>query len=292
MSVWLTVSPEDPYLQTIAIELTNYCNLQCEPCYGQNPRLYKARSKGYMTLENFRVLLEQLKMLPKLRILNLSYNGESLLHPQFELMAQEARAALPNMMIGIVTNATLITRSKAFAILKNCNSIIVSMHHGPKLDEALNGLETLSTINQQAKNPRSLFVNVMADEFKHHEVIALADRVKERKIVVQFRRGWPMTEDLKTPMQHPQTTTTWTDVPAPFHSDKFCLAPFYYTAVLWNGDTLPCCHILNGGDFSLGNVFNTSLLDVWNGQAYGRLRNENYEPSCPCVACEVRELPV
>ncbi|MFA6448802.1 MAG: radical SAM protein [bacterium] len=50
-----------------------------------------------------------------------------------------------------------------------------------------------------------------------------------------------------------------------------CILPWYGFSIGWDGSAYACCNDLNG-EYSLGNVNESSLLDIWNGPAARRLR--------------------
>lgn len=72
----------NPQFQGVSIEPTNDCNMDCGFCHR------KRRPIGYMSLEQFRGLIDQV---PEGMPVTLSYGGESIVHPKFREMAEYAK---------------------------------------------------------------------------------------------------------------------------------------------------------------------------------------------------------
>ena len=50
-----------------------------------------------------------------------------------------------------------------------------------------------------------------------------------------------------------------------------CSWPWHGTSISWNGDVHPCCHDYYD-DHMLGNIFEKSFTDIWNGDELQRFR--------------------
>ncbi len=84
----------------LRIEPTNLCNLRCPRCscgIGSDPR-----EKGYMNLEDYRLVLEENKK--NAMIVRLDGNGESMLHPEIFEMITIAKSY--NYAVSLSTNFT------------------------------------------------------------------------------------------------------------------------------------------------------------------------------------------
>ena len=62
---------------------------------------------------------------------------------------------------------------------------------------------------------------------------------------------------------------------------EYCSEPYYGINILWNGDVVPCCHCV-AGNRVMGNVFKSSVQEVWAGKLFSDLRRRGF-----CVGCEV-----
>ena len=61
--------------------------------------------------------------------------------------------------------------------------------------------------------------------------------------------------------------------------------------VLWNGDVVPCCYDFNG-DMVLGNLYEQTIEQIWNGRLYNQLRSSDacgdYADYPICKKCDKR----
>ena len=55
---------------------------------------------------------------------------------------------------------------------------------------------------------------------------------------------------------------------------EFCLVGWYSTTINANGDVVTCCILQDRKGAVLGNVNESSLSEIWHGEAYGRFRDE------------------
>ena len=68
-----------------------------------------------------------------------------------------------------------------------------------------------------------------------------------------------------------------------------CLLPWLQLFIRVDGETSPCCNLLENGKYSTGNIFQTH--DIWNSQTMQNLREiflqkKNYDLFAPCSRCE------
>jgi len=262
-----------PSLRCLAIELTNNCTFKCAKCWSQSPNLFPARPKGYMTAELFYKILDEVKHDSHFKKAGMavapSYGGEAMLHPRFE----EFSRALANSgfeQVQIATNGTQLNTHNDEVLLKYYTSIAVSVHKQPGMWRTLQKARELYK-RRKGKSP-PIRLNIVAEEFTQNDFNDIAVKM----------RGWCdgakiisyISEDLKMAGGRKP-------------DGQPCLSMSTYLGVMWNGETVPCCHILNPGEWSLGNVAKTSLKDVFFGQTYNKLRN-GFMQDTLCEKCEVR----
>ena len=257
-----------PRLGSVALELTNHCNLSCGICWSQNPVLYPPREKGYMDPDLFKKIIDEIVSdhendSDRKTWLSLSYGGESLMHPDFdELLEYAAKTRFFDLQL--ITNGILLPEHLT-ALLKHRVRITVSYHHHtPDMKTNVDrNIENL--LIRRGHTP----VNVAVVDAEAPGLYAEA-----RNKFGACTYNYPMiTEDLK------YVDDRIEPLPA------FCRFPFVNMAVLWNGDVWPCCRLLSSDFPSLGNLHELSTMEVWDGPAYINLRlhPEQY----PCKHCEV-----
>lgn len=248
-------------IQNVAIELTNFCNLKCEICWSQNPKLFKKRVRGYMNLSLFEFIIKELEDIQekhgkRLR-LSLSYGGEALLHPQFK------------EILGLINKKRFTTYiySNGYNVLKyldylryNDVNIHLSLHRD-NVEQIYNITNKMRIIGIK---PR---INIVEGEFPVDE---LKNIIKPLQFISYLSLNPYITEDLQyvKPMNL-----------------KPCIEPFHYLAILWDGETYPCCHLLSTNNFSMGNI-KYGIKEVWNGEKYQKLR-KGVTSNTPCEYCKL-----
>jgi radical SAM protein with 4Fe4S-binding SPASM domain len=78
-----------------------------------------------------------------------------------------------------------------------------------------------------------------------------------------YATRWPGFEIEQTELDDSELVTT--------NPRNFCDFPFFDLAVRANGEVVLCCHDLLG-ESVMGNVYQTPLVEIWNGPAYRELR--------------------
>jgi radical SAM protein with 4Fe4S-binding SPASM domain len=58
-----------------------------------------------------------------------------------------------------------------------------------------------------------------------------------------------------------------------------CTAPYEQTVINYDGNVIPCCFL--GGEYSMGNIFETPWKDIWFGDKYMTLRKSHQEGNNP-----------
>src|SRR5205085_5097362 len=105
---------EAPY--QLVIDTTNLCNFRCAFCPTSDKELLKQveRPSGYMPYELFCKIVDDCKEFNnRIRRIDFGKDGEPLLHKQFGDMIRYAKAANVTDLIGVATNAALLTHDKA-----------------------------------------------------------------------------------------------------------------------------------------------------------------------------------
>ena len=258
--------------QWLMIEPTNRCNLRCVMC----PQAGKmTREKGFMEFSLFRRILDEAADFVK--AVQLFHSGESLLHPRIFDMIRSASSR--DIYTLINTNATLLDENKARAVLDSgLNSISFSLDTFQK--ETYESLRIGARFEKTLKNV-DFFLKLKAQRNNRlpHTIIEVIDMKDTRPHMRDFmRRARGMGfDEVRIWKFH-----NWTDADdvaeqhSPFATDTHayypCEYPFFLMAVYWNGTVAPCCIDYNGAS-TLGNVADTSLLEIWNNRRLNELRN-------------------
>jgi radical SAM protein with 4Fe4S-binding SPASM domain len=70
-----------------------------------------------------------------------------------------------------------------------------------------------------------------------------------------------------------------------------CPSPWSSLGILWDGTVVPCCLDINS-EYILGNIFDESIEDIWNGSKIKFLRTQlsknKIKGLMPCSRCHIQ----
>jgi len=259
-------------LHGVAIELTNICNLKCEICPSQNPRMFHPRKKGVMQRELFNKIIHELTTIynPKELTIALSFGGESMLHALYgTYLTITANSNFGK--INIYTNGTYLNKNMQELIVTRPSNNQILVHIS--IHNSLALLRTLRNAKEMYKESINVD-NVSVRLSVHKEEFILEDLEKIGNKIGPYRLSSTriMGENLVIPN---------------FKGKDKCASPFSYIAILQDGKTLPCCRLLSPGKFSMGNINNNTIKEVFEGKMYTKLRNNDIIGT-PCEFCRVK----
>ncbi|MEQ8768703.1 MAG: radical SAM protein [Planctomycetota bacterium] len=255
-----------PFLTSVNIEVTNTCNLRCTICPVNNGM---KRPKAFLDFEVFRKIIDEN---PGLDFILPFQWGEPLLHPQiFEMIEYANRAGVRTM---ITTNGTLFTEEKIEKIVQSpLTRITFSIDgddesheriRGFPLKELERGLIALKKRRDETGSKLRIDASMVIDAETEPHFEAYRQRWEE---IVDRLQAIPKFES------KPRTRT--------------CREPWRGSiVVLANGDVTVCCADYEG-DAVFGNVRDSSLEELWNGETMREFRRRHRDRDFPdlCANC-------
>ena len=271
---------------TLLIEPSSLCNFRCIQCFQsiKGPS-YFTENRMHMPMERFERVIGQLRDWPgaKLKVLKLSLYGEPLLNPEFGSMLRLAREADVAERIETTTNASLLTRDVAEAIVDGqLDYVRVSIYSADAarhrsitrspvaIDAIHENLRVLQEVKRARGSNRPFASCKMLDAYGEENERFARDvpgrrgrgvprqaarldqggRGRLHRVLLRGRSG-PARRDLEE------------------HSSARVACPMAFTtmAVRSNGAVSPCCVDFIGGT-NLGNVDESSLQALWS---FGRV---------------------
>ncbi len=256
-------APSPPLL---SVELTNHCNLACGYCTNPTTR----RPRGLMTEATFDRLVAQARdgRVPRVSICG---NGEATLHPRFPEYVRRLAAAV--RYLSLTSNWQKVDDEIMRACLDSLQELNVSVDGanaaayerqriGGRFDRLLFNLRRLASL-KRSRGSRTL-VNVRV-------MLAPADREREREIV----RFWAPYADVVS-RQYILDFAVGHDSSFVPDLEGRCTLPFKKMDVHWNGVVNLCSYswmqLGHPEGLVLGNVGDTTLSAMWNGQVMRQYR--------------------
>lgn len=253
---------------------TNLCNFMCNYC-AHARGLWKFEEEyglkaESMSFETFQRAIDQLKSFPdKLKVINLSGQGEPLLNPAIADMVRYAKEADVAQRIEIITNASLLTCELSEALIAaGLDCIRISLQgmsdetyfricgRKVKVEELFSNIGYFYRHKKQCQ----VYVKVMdvaLAEGQEELFYQTFDAISDRMYIEQCKPVYDsveMTRDMQTD----------TDRYGRKHEPRLvCPLPFYMLGILPDGTISPCETIYVPK--VLGNVWQNELFEVWNG---------------------------
>ncbi len=280
-------------LRYVSIEPTNHCNLQCTMCYSDP----SPRSKGFMSMELFKSLVDQISKIPTIKQVNLFYGGEPLMHPMYKEMLEYVTMVPRRFRSVISTNGGLWNHEYSELVCDRELSWVhfsldgVGAKHeeirvGSNYDVVKKNIEDLLKTRGERKFP-VITINMV---FSDHTRKDVEDFVKEwqgKRVTVVI--DTLMTEDFKYSKLKEMEMALGLELEDPVDYHEVCLSMNTFMGILWDGRTVSCCNYYEG-QIEMGSANKTPLSQIFNGERYRKLRameeTKSYPEGHPCKECD------
>ncbi len=252
-------------LERIYVEIGNICNLSCSFCTGTT------RAKRQMSVAEFSQVCEKIKGHAK--YLYFHVMGEPLLHPHLEQLLAIARGA--GFFVCITTNGILLPKIGDVLLQggETVHKVSVSLHapegNGMKAQqEYLDGVTAFAKRASEAgiytvfrlwnrDSAEGDGKNEQNSSIEAHLKNAFSGEWQQRP------RGYRIAKN--TFLEYDGVFTWPTDSTAQEQEEGFCHGLSSQIAILCDGTVVPCCLDANG-EIPLGNIFETSLDEILEGE--------------------------
>lgn len=269
----------------VKIDVTAACNLSCTICLhadaNGHPALQKlGMQKKHMSVENYRRIIEEIR--GRSTAVSLYVWGDPLMHPQLPEMIRIAADA--GLQTHISTNYSYkLSDERIRELLDSGLSHLtvcvdgVSQEKyertrvGGQIDRVLDNLERTMAYRRE-RGRRYPLVEVQFIKFQHNvDELERARTLCEAMGVDKFASFWGALHNY----------TDWDpgtfEVLAPREAKSIprCYWPYFSMVIKYDGSVIPCCEYRRGPQYQkggdarvLGNVFETSVAEVWNSDHY------------------------
>ena len=248
----------------IMLELTSWCNYKCKMC---DKAFVPEKDKVNISVESVYRLVKNINEM-KIASLWVGAFSECLIHPQIGLIL-DALKEVDVLDFTLITNGSGLNEKTAKKIIDaGVNRLSVSLDAATKetyynirkgnLDQVENNINRFLALRGENIFPSLRVSMVMMD-----------DNVDERKAFLEKWKGKADIIDFQVMMDasHIENLANVTEYTAE------CMEPFRRLAVRYDGVVLPCCTSY-GNFFPLGNIRDTSLKEMWEGEKIRHLREE------------------
>lgn len=263
----------------VQIEATNICNAKCTFC----PRDDMSRRQGIMEMPLFQKIVDECAELG-IRHLRMHNYGEAFLDKRLPEKIRYAKAReIPE--VGVITNGSLLGPDVARAVVEaGLDAINISLDAagretfestrlGLRFDKVMANLEGLVRLKHEVGRVRPKLILSFVRQNNSAEEQAFIDRWARvaDKIHVTEMHNWAGARDRTADVSFP------------------CYRPWLTFTALWDGRVSLCCADFDG-KVVLGDLRASSIRDIWNNDAYRRVRREHLESGGPDI-CRNCDLP-
>lgn len=292
----------------IAIEVTNKCNLKCKMC--PRNKIVKEEKIGDMPDAIFEKITPFLK--GQVQVI-LQGAGEPLLADNFFKYLEICKKN--NCYVTTTTNGTLMNEAIAISLIKSKIDIVnVSIDgtsnyediRGFPLDKVLSNLKLLSEVKRNLNSSTPLLSIYFIGMKKNiRELIELVRIAGEYKIDMVWCQHLQVTSSdflgeslLNCPELAKDTFNKAQDLakklgislilPPLEQKNYFCVSPFQFMTILFDGKVTPCCY---GRSLVVGDLNKSEIKEIWNGGILRKLRVsllKNFDLPSICNRCYIR----
>ncbi len=292
-SYHLTVSSSDNnichsnvlYPRDVGIEITNVCNARCCYCplYQDNENSLKY-ARGYMDMQLFQKIIDEISDWPGWISIYLNNGGEPLLDRIFKERIEYCYKKGMSEKIIMQTNAEFLTEEYARILLDAGVGYIFPAFDGATketyekhrvnchFENVLNNIRRFAAMRDEGDYGTSIQVKFMRTKLNESELLQTYHIFNEflSPELDHFQEEYAHTWNEK---HMKRKGIALTDI----NSSKIvreCRMAHSYLPIFRNGDVGACSLDYNHEVFgrALGNVKTDSLLEIWNGEDFSKLR--------------------
>lgn len=275
------VSDECPFFpHHIHIEPTNMCNLRCVHCHHHNQKAI-TRPFGMMAMDMYKKIINEIA--PLKCSITLDVNGEPLLHPQ--IIEMVAYAKDKGLYTSLLTNATRLTESVSQHLIDRGLDRIVFSFDGARKDvyesirirsafePALLHVLAFIKLNHERGHHTHVCMSIILqkrtqmhiDEYRRYFSRLPVDKIFVSNLLT-LSGGSGACDEIDMAQLQSGAAENW----------PVCRVPWEDLSVNWDGEVSPCPLDYNLA-YSLGNIKDSSLQEMWNNEQLKQFRRAHLE---------------
>ena len=265
---------------SISTELTNNCNLQCPQCSSGAGQMTRAR--GFMEIGLFNKVMMELS--PYLYSVNLYFQGEPMLHPQFFTFVGNCK--IPQKVVS--TNGHFLSIENSDKIIRSgLSRLIISLDGADQetysayringnLENVIKGLKNVTEAKKKYCSPLKIELQFLVNRFNEHQIpqirklaakVQATLRLKSMQIInnSDFGSWLPSKRIFRRYKISEGSYVIKNSLP-----DR-CARLWFNPVVTWDGKVVPCCFDKNA-EYVMGDLKTDSFRDIWEGPKYRMFR--------------------
>jgi radical SAM protein with 4Fe4S-binding SPASM domain len=261
---------------SLGVELTNNCNLNCPQCASGSGQM--KRKRGYMDIELYKKVIRELA--PYLYNVNLYFQGEPMLHPQFFSFIGNSQ----NLHTVISTNGHYLSEENCEKLARSqLKKIIVSVdgtdqetysayRKNGSLEIVESGLKNLKQAGEKHHSPLKTEIQFLVNALNEHQIPVIKKLAKSFNATLSLKSMQIIDSNdmsfwlpsLKRFRRYNKSDEGY-EIRNPM-PDR-CARLWFNPVITWDGNVLPCCFDKDA-EYIMGNLNTDSFREIWNGPKF------------------------
>jgi len=265
---------------SLGAELTNFCNLNCPECNSGSGLM--TRNRGFMSVGLFEKIIKELGAY--LYNINLYFQGESMLHPQFFSILGKCR----NINSTLSTNGHFLSAENAEEIVRSgLGKLIISLdgmdaktyssyRQKGDFEAVVNGIKYISEAKKRNDSRLKVIIQFLVNRKNEHQIMAARQFAKEMNAALHLKSMQIINRDsydswLPSSIKYSRYRKAGGEYEIKSNLPDRCARLWFNPVITWDGKVLPCCFDKDA-DHVMGDMNEDSFMDIWNGQKYRLFR--------------------
>ena len=267
---------------SVSAELTNHCNLHCPECASGSETM--KRERGFMDVGLFSNVAEELR--PYLYFVNLYFQGEPLMHPQFFLFPGMTGTAYSV----ISTNGHYLNAANSEKLVSSgLKKLIVSLDGmdqetyseyriGGDFHKVISGIRNFAKARDSFRSNVKLDVQFLVNRKNEHQMADAERFAREVGAGLKFKSMQVMNKrDIEKWLPSAGRFSRYVKKNGEFRIKSSlpnrCMRLWFNPVITWDGKVLPCCFDKDA-QFVMGDLKTESFRSIWNGRHYKDFRQQ------------------
>jgi radical SAM protein with 4Fe4S-binding SPASM domain len=260
----------------ISAELTNCCNLNCPECSSGSGQM--KRDRGFMDIALFNKILGELG--PYLYNINLFFQGEPMLHPQFFSFLRNT--LIYNSVVS--TNGHFLSVENSEKIAKSgLGKLIISLDGtdqesysayrlNGKIDIVLDGIRNMAVAKIKFNSNIKIEIQFLVNRLNENQISAVKELAKDLKVSLRLKsmqvienhdiESWlPVNERFRRYKKINGEYVIKNSLP------HRCARLWFNPVITWDGKVLPCCFDKDA-EYVMGDLNHETFREIWDSPRY------------------------
>ena len=271
-----------PMPVAVSFELTNNCNLNCPECASGSGQM--KRERGFMDIGLYEKVISELR--PYLYNINLYFQGEPMLHPDFFSFTGLAG----KIRTVVSTNGHFLTvENSEKLVVSGLRRLIVSLdgmdqkvyteyRRNGDFGKVIEGIKSVAAARDRLNSAMKMELQFLVSRYNEHQIADAERFAKDVKAVLKLKSMQVINrQDSGKWMPSDKRYMRYKDEGGKYairnSMPSRCLRLWLNPVVTWDGKVIPCCFDKDA-DFVMGDLKNESFRSIWNSNRYSDFRKK------------------